>query len=76
MNILGNIINQTQFKLDGPPVIMIVFHWEMLFSKSAIIYKEIPKNRNFRLTSFGKKIINQKILKRVTQKLVKRWAIG
>ena len=26
-----------------------------LFSKSAIIYKEIPINRNFRLTSFEKK---------------------
>ena len=31
-----------------------------LFPKSAIIFKEIPKNRNFRLTSFRKKIINQK----------------
>ena len=46
------------------------------FPESAIIYKEILKDRNFRLTSFGKKIINQKILTGVTQKFVKMWTLG
>ena len=35
--------------------IIIVFHREITFFNSIVIYKEIPENCNFRLTSFRKK---------------------
>ena len=44
----------------------------MLFSKSVIIYKEIPKNRNFRLTSFEKKNHKSKNFKKGNPKIGKK----
>ena len=44
----------------------------MLFSKFAIIYKEFPKNRNFRLTSFEKKNHKSKNIKTGNPKIGKK----
>ena len=74
MKLQKNVYSKVSFKVIEVFWKIWIFH--TLFSKSAIIYKEIPINCNFRLTSFGKNIINQIILKQVTQKLVKRCAIG